>query len=147
MAVPKKTKAPSRANQPAKSHTTVADRALRESLQPLSIRGLTSIDHLTQLARQGLLLEASTTGFLLEIERRDLIPKVFRESLSLKDLEGDKVYLMIDAMNLEVSGVITRTHRISKDKWQIAIDFRDDAPEYWRECLIELLPKPGGFKN
>ncbi len=120
-------------------------RAAREDLEPLSIRGLTSIDHMTLLARKGLLIEASTTGFLLEIERRDLAPKTFRDSLSLKELEGDKVYLMIDAMNLEIGGTITRTNRVNKDRWQIAVDFREDAPEYWRECLLELLPRPGGF--
>lgn len=120
-------------------------RAARESLEPLPIRSLTSIDHMTLLARKGFLVEASTTGFLLEVERRDLAPKTFRDSLSLKELEGDKVYLMIDAMNLEIGGVITRTHRVTKDRWQIAVDFREDAPEYWRECLLELLPKPGGF--
>ncbi len=120
-------------------------RANRESLEPLPIRGLTSIDHMTLLARKGFLVEASTTGFLIEVERRDLAPKTFRDSLSLKELEGDKVYLIIDAMNLEVGGVITRTHRLNKDRWQIAVDFREDAPEYWRECLLELLPKPGGF--
>jgi hypothetical protein len=128
-----------------KPSTPKNNRAIRESLEPLPIRGLTSIDHMTLLARKGFLIEASTTGFLLEVERRDLAPKTFRDSLSLKELEGDKVYLMIDAMNLEVGGVITRTHRITKDRWQIAVDFREDAPEYWRECLLELLPKPGGF--
>lgn len=121
------------------------DRALRENLEPLSIRGLTSIDHMTLLARRGWMVEASTTGFLVEIERRDLAPKVFRDSLSLKEIEGDKIYLTIDAMNLEIGGIIARTHRINKDRWQIAIDFREDAPEYWRECLVELLPRPGGF--
>lgn len=121
------------------------NRALRENLEPLPIRGLTSIDHMTLLARRGWLVEASTTGFLLEIERKDLAPKMFRDSLSLKELEGDKVYLMIDAMNLEIGGTIARTHRMTKDRWQIAIDFREDAPEYWRECLVELLPRPGGF--
>lgn len=128
-----------------KTNNPKTNRAIRESLEPLPIRGLTSIDHMTLLARKGFLVEASTTGFLLEIERRDLAPKTFRDSLSLKELEGDKVYLMIDSMNLEVGGVITRTHRVNKDRWQIAVDFREDAPEYWRECLLELLPKPGGF--
>lgn len=121
------------------------DRALRENLEPLSIKSLTSIDHMTLLARQGWLVEASTTGFLLEVERRDLAPKVFRDSLSLQELEGDRVYLTIDAMNLEIGGVIARTKRKSKDRWMIAIDFREDAPEYWRECLLALLPRPGGF--
>ncbi len=132
-------------NKPAPAAIQPNDRALRENLEPLSIRGLTSIDHLTLLARSGWLVEASTTGFLIEVERKQLAPKMFRDSLSLQELEGDKVYLMIDAMNLEIGGTITRTHRLTKDRWQIAIDFREDAPEYWRECLVELLPKPGGF--
>ena len=129
----------------APAAATRGDRALRENLEPIPIRSLTSIDHMTLLARSGWIVEASTTGFLIEIERRALAPKVFRDSLSLSELEGDKVYLMIDAMNLEIGGTITRTHRLTKDRWQIAIDFREDAPEYWRECLVELLPKPGGF--
>jgi len=130
---------------PKSDREALATGTAREDLEPLPIRGLTSIDHMTLLARKGLLIEASTTGFLLEIERRDLAPKTFRDSLSLKDLEGDKVYLMIDAMNLEIGGTITRTNRVNKDRWQIAVDFREDAPEYWRECLLELLPRPGGF--
>ncbi len=129
----------------AAAHLEMSDRALRENLEPIPIRGLTSIDHMTLLARNGWLVEASTTGILVEIDRKELAPKTFRDSLSLKELEGDKVYLMIDAMNLEIGGTITRTNRLTKDRWQIAIDFRDDAPEYWRECLVELLPKPGGF--
>lgn len=127
------------------SEATHQHRAAREDLEPLPIRGLTSIDHMTLLARKGFLVEASTTGFLLEIERRDLAPKIFRDSLSLQEIEGDRVYLMIDAMNLEVGGTITRTKRVNKDRYQIAVDFREDAPEYWRECLLELLPRPGGF--
>ena len=127
------------------THAESSDRALRENLDPIPIRGLTSIDHMTLLARSGWLVEASTTGILIEIDRKQLAPKTFRDSLSLKELEGDKVYLMIDAMNLEIGGTITRTNRLTKDRWQIAIDFREDAPEYWRECLVELLPKPGGF--
>lgn len=133
-------KSASKSNEVTHQH-----RAAREDLEPLPIRGLTSIDHMTLLARKGFLVEASTTGFLLEIERRDLAPKIFRDSLSLQELEGDRVYLMIDAMNLEVGGTITRTKRVNKDRYQIAVDFREDAPEYWRECLLELLPRPGGF--
>ncbi len=117
----------------------------REVVEPLEIRGFTSLDHMTQLSRKGWLVEASTRGFLLEVDRKDLAPKVFRDSLSLQELEGDRVYLTIDAMNLEIGGTIARTKRLTKDRWQIAIDFSEDAPEYWRECLLELLPRPGGF--
>jgi len=61
--------------------------------------------------------------------------------LSLQELEGDRVILMIDPLNLEIGGKIVRTKRITKDLYEIAIDYSDDAPEYWRECLLDLLPR------
>lgn len=120
--------------------------APREDLKPIQIRGFTSLDHMTLLARIGHIVEASKSGFLLHVERKDLVPKQFRETLSLADLEGDRVMLMIDPMNLEIGGRIARTQRISKDLYEIAIDYSDDAPEYWRECLLDMLPRASDFE-
>lgn len=115
--------------------------APREELDPIEIRGLTSLDHMTLLSRTGFIVEASTTGFLLHVERRDIVPKQFKEAISIHELEGDKVILWIDPLNLEIAGKIARTRRISKEMYEIAVDYSDDAPEYWRECLLELLPR------
>ncbi len=49
----------------------------------------------------------------------------------------------LEEMNLEVSGVITRTQLLGKKGFYIAVDYSEEAPEYWRECLMDLLPKPG----
>lgn len=115
----------------------------REELEPIEIRGFTSLDHMTLLSRSGLIVDASKTGFLLHVERKELVPKQFRDTLSIDVLVGDKVILMIDPLNLEIGGKIARTKRVSKDLYEIAIDFSEDAPEYWRECLLDLLPRPG----
>jgi hypothetical protein len=121
--------------------------AARQEVNPLEINGFTSLDHMTLLSRKGFIVDASSSGFLLHMKRTDLVPKQFRNTLSLKPLEGDQVLLTIPAMNLEIGGVIARTRRISKDLYEIAIDYSADAPEYWRECLVDLLPRPGEFED
>jgi hypothetical protein len=121
--------------------------APREKLDPIPIRALTSIDHRTMLSRTGAIVDASKTGFLLHINRKDLLPKEFRESLSISELEGDRVILNIEPMNLEIGGVIARTKRLNKDVYEICVDFSDDAPEYWREALLDMLPRRTDFEN
>lgn len=117
--------------------------APRQKMEQLEITGFTSLDHMTLLSRAGFIVDASSSGFLIHVGRKDLVPKQFREKLSIEALEGDQVLLTIPLMNLEISGKIARTKRINKDIYEIAIDYSDDSPEYWRELLLEMLPKPG----
>ena len=119
----------------------------REEVEPISIKAFTSLDHTTLISRTGEIIDASKTGFLLRIERKALVPKQFREALSLDPLVGDQVILTIDKMDLEIGGKIARAKRIGKENYEIAIDFSEDAPEYWRECLLDLLPRPGEMRD
>lgn len=117
--------------------------APRQEIERIEIKGFTSLDHMTLLSRTGHIVNASTSGFLLHLDRKDLVPKQFREQLSIEALEGDQVLLTIPVMDLEISGKITRTKRVNKDTYEIAVDYTDDSPEYWRELLLDMLPKPG----
>lgn len=117
--------------------------APRQEIERIEINGFTSLDHMTLLSRRGHIIDASSTGFLLHVDRKDLVPKQFRDKLSIEVLEGDQVLLTIPIMDLEISGKITRTKRVSKDTYEIAVDYSDDSPEYWRELLLDMLPKPG----
>lgn len=119
--------------------------APREKLNPIEIRGLTSIDHMTLLSRTGYIVDASKTGFLLHISRKCLVPQKFRETLSLNELEGDRVILLIEPLNLEIGGHIARTKRLNKETFEIVIDFSSDAPEYWREALLDMLPRDSDY--
>lgn len=121
--------------------------APRTELEPIKITAFTSLDHLTMISREGQIVEASKTGFCLQVRRKDLLPKQFRDVLSLNALEGDRVMLTIADMGLEISGTIKRTARVGKEIFEIGIDYSEDAPEYWRECLLDLLPRPGGFER
>ncbi|KYG66528.1 hypothetical protein AZI86_05645 [Bdellovibrio bacteriovorus] len=117
--------------------------APRKEVSPIHITHLTSLDDFAKIAKNCEIIEASSTGLLLQVKRDDLIPTALRKNLSLDVLVGDRVFMHLEEMNLEISGVITRTTLSGKKGFQIAVDYSDEAPEYWRECLMDLLPQPG----
>lgn len=117
--------------------------APRKEVSPIHISYLTSLDDFAKIAKNCEIVEASSTGLLLLIKRDELIPSALRKTLTLDVLIGDRVFMHLEEMNLEVSGVITRTQLLGKKGFYVAVDYSDEAPEYWRECLMDLLPKPG----
>jgi hypothetical protein len=127
-----------------KSDRRIADRKNIDSVQ---FNDLTSITQYSVIAREGRIVNASTTGFLIEIERKDIVPEDLRENLSLESTLGQQVALYLPQMNLDLDGTITRASHIGKGCFAIAIDFSFDVPEYWRACLIDLLPAPGELEE
>lgn len=119
----------------------------RKEVHPLKISYLAALDSMTKLVRHGVIINASPQGMLLHVKRDDLIPKALRGSLTLDILVGDSVVIKIDEMNLELSGAITRTKFLGKEGFELAIDYSTDAPLYWRECLMDLLPTPEEFNE
>lgn len=117
--------------------------APRKEVSPIHVSYLTSLDDFAKIAKNCEIVEASSTGLLLHIRREDLIPSALRKVLTLDVLIGDRVFMHLNELNLEVSGVITRTQLLGKKGFNLAIDYSDEAPEYWRECLMDLLPNPG----
>lgn len=114
--------------------------APRKDLAKLTIDSLQSSDSLQKLANYGQILEASSTGILIKFKRSDFVSKELKSNLSIDSLIGQNVYFKIHEMNLEISGKIARTKFMGKEGYVVAIDYTVDAPEYWRECLMDLLP-------
>lgn len=119
--------------------------APRKDITPLSVSSVSSLENLTKISRGGEIVEASISGILLMVRREDLVPSALRKNLNLDALVGDKVLLHLPDLNLEISGRVARTRFIGKEGFEVGIDYTEDAPEYWRECLVELLPAPGEF--
>ncbi|MBO9668013.1 MAG: hypothetical protein J7501_14520 [Bdellovibrio sp.] len=117
--------------------------APRKEVSPVHVSYVTSLDDFAKIAKNCEIVEASATGLLLLIKREDLIPTALRKNLTLDVLIGDRVFMHLDDMNLEISGVIRRTQLLGKKGFYVAIDYSEEAPEYWRECLMDLLPTPG----
>lgn len=117
--------------------------AERKDTDGIEISDLTSISNYAVIARYGKIVNASNSGFLVEIERHALVPDDLRENLSLESTLGQSVVLYLPQMNLDLDGTISRTKHVGRGKFVIAINFSSDVPEYWRECLVDLLPAPG----
>lgn len=119
----------------------------RKEVEPLRVSNIASLDNLARLARYAEIVEASSTGLLLHIRREDLIPQSLKSSLTLDSLVGDRIFIHLEDMNLEISGHIRRTKLMGKKGYVVAMDYSTDAPEYWRECLMDLLPTPGELED
>ena len=117
--------------------------APRRDITPLQVSSVSSLENLAKIAKYGEIIEASTTGFLLIVKREDLIPAGLRKNLTLEALHDNKILLHLPQMNIEISGKIKRTKLLGKQGFELGVDYTEDAPEYWRECLVDLLPSPG----
>ena len=117
--------------------------APRKNTEFIQVNDLTHVDNYNVIARFGQIINASASGFLLEIMRSDIVPQELRSTLSLDAILGQQVVLYLPQMNLDLDGKICRANHTGKGKFVIAIEFSAEVPEYWRECLIELLPAQG----
>ena len=119
--------------------------APRKELTPLQVSSVSSLENLTKIARSGEVIEASTSGILLILKREDIVPAALRKNLNLDALIGDRIILHLPDLNIEIAAKVVRTKFLGKSGFEIGLDYTDDAPEYWRECLVDLLPAPGEF--
>lgn len=117
--------------------------AARKVVDFINVSELTSLSSYSVIAKEAVIIDASQSGFLLRIERSQLVPKEYRENLSLENLVGHQVVMYLPQMNLDLDGTITRANHIGKGHFEIACTFSPDVPEYWRGCLVDLLPAPG----
>lgn len=122
-------------------HRSSPRKELNQDKAKLTLDSFSSLDNLEKLSKYGEIIEASATGILIKMNRTDFLNKELRSNLSIDHLIGKKVFFNIHEMNLEISGKIARTKYLGKDKgYIIAVDYSSDSPEYWRECLMDLLP-------
>ena len=115
----------------------------RKTVDPVNVSDITSLSSYSVLANTGNIIDSSIRGFLLQVERKNLIPSELRQNLNLDHLVNQQVVMYLPQMNLDLDGVITRTNHKGGGIFETAIDFSTEVPEYWRECLIDLLPSPG----
>lgn len=127
-----------RANMGAERRIT--DRKIVDSIH---VAEITSLNSYLLIAREGYIVDASTRGLLMVVTRKDLVPKELRDNLSLDELVGKDLCLYLPQMNIDLDGTVVRANHIGRGVFEIALEFSNEIPEYWRECLVDLLPEPG----
>jgi hypothetical protein len=117
--------------------------ATRKVVDFINVSELTSLSSYNVIAHEAVIIDASQSGFLMSIDRKQLVPKEYRDNLSLENLVGHQVVMYLPQMNLDLDGTVTRASHVGKGRFEIAVTFSPDVPEYWRGCLVDLLPAPG----
>ena len=115
----------------------------RKLVDCIHISDLTSTTNYLVIAKEGYIVDASSTGFLMRINRKDFEAAELKENLTLDSVVGHKVVLYLPQMNLDLDGEITRATHVGKGEFHVGVEFAHEVPEYWRECLCDLLPAPG----
>ena len=114
----------------------------RKILDPIHVKDIYGLDRMVSLARLGTLINASATGLLVKVRREDLSPEFFQHHLTPEVIEGETVGMTIVEMDLDIDGRVIRAY-YTDEGCEIAMDFRNNAPAYWREALVDLLPAEG----
>lgn len=114
----------------------------RKSVHPLEISRIVLGHNQARLATGGTLVEVSESGFRLLVDRKDFQSSKFRSNLDLSDLVEEIIWIHLDDLDLVIEGTIKRTRFLGKGIFEVGVDYSDSAPDYWRECLVDLLPRP-----
>ena len=85
-------------------------------------------------------VDVSPTGLLLRVQREDILALSLRSTLTLSHIHNVSVGFTIEVMDTYLEGFISRTKAEGKGDFLAAVDFREDAPDYWRQCFVDLLP-------
>ena len=115
----------------------------RKNVDSIEFAELTSLTRYSVIANSGHIVDASASGFLIEVDRNHLVDPRTRSNLDLSAIIGEEVALYLPQMNLDLDGKIVRAHHIGNGVFEVGIMFSPDVPEYWRECLVDLLPEYG----
>jgi len=119
----------------------------RKKTQSLSASHIINCDSLKRIFEVGYIIDTSLKGFLLSIDRNDVVEDNLKSSLTLDSLIGTNVSLFINDMELELDGEIKVTRHIGKGMFEVFVHFSPETPKYWRECLMDLMPQPGELEE
>ncbi len=121
--------------------------AERKYTDTVDIIDITSLSSYLIIASNAVMINASTSGFLMHIKRTDFVIDELKNNININTLLNEKIVLFLPQMNLDLEGLITRTKHLGKGVFEVAAQFSANVPDYWKECLIDLLPEPGEFSD
>lgn len=116
--------------------------AKRKNIHTLDIEHVIDNSTLKKICSKAKIVDTSIEGFLIVIERDDIIREDLKSSLSLETLKDTSLSLYVPFMDLELDGTVGLTRHVGKGTFEVLIRFSTDTPKYWRECLMDLLPEP-----
>ncbi|MBK9294063.1 MAG: hypothetical protein IPM57_06395 [Oligoflexia bacterium] len=116
------------------------EHAFRKDVVEIYVLNIKNLNTNEVLFSRAEVLDVSATGMLLAVKRDEIVALSLRSTLTMSLLHDIDVGFTIEVMDTYIEGAIKRTKPRGRGEFLIAVDFREDAPEYWRESLVDLLP-------
>lgn len=128
----------------SKKVNTVKTRRLepqRKTVRQVTLRDVQNLKTGSTYFKRATVLDVSSTGILMSVKREDIVDKKLRSVLTFETIHQEPVGFHIEMMETYMEGIVVRSKMNGKGQFQIAIDFREDAPKYWRQAFFDILPE------
>ena len=93
------------------------------------------------IVKKAFISHLNSEGFSLVFNYRDLVLPSLKFQLHLHSLWYKDIHIYIPDMDMDLEGRVTGTRHLGKGCFEVNIEFFQEVPKYWRECLFELWPK------
>ena len=93
------------------------------------------------IVKKAFISQVSPTGFNLTFNYRDLVPESLKFQLHLHSLWYKNIHMYIPDMEMDLEGKVIGTRHMGKGNFEVNIEFFQEVPQYWGECLFDLWPK------
>jgi hypothetical protein len=141
----KKPKVPTNIQETNENVEDQRSHAFRKDIAEIYVLNVKDLNSNEVLFSRAEVLDVSVTGLLLSVKRDEIVAMSLRSTLTMSLLHDVSVGFTIEVMDTYIEGTIKRTKLHGRGEFLIAVDFREDAPEYWRESLVDLLPSKDDF--
>jgi len=93
------------------------------------------------IIKKAIVSQLNTTNFSLIFNVYDLLLPSLKYQLHLHSLWYKNIHTYIPDMEMDLEGKVIGTRHLGKGSFEINIEFFQEVPKYWRECLMDLWPK------
>ncbi len=93
------------------------------------------------IVKKAFVSEVTPKGFKLILNYHDLVPESLKLQLHLHDLWYKNIHTYIPDMDMDWEGKVIGTQHLGKGNAEVNIEFFQEVPKYWCECLFDLWPK------
>ncbi len=107
-------------------------------VQHLKAIDLTTLEDYQVVCSYARFLEISPTVIKLELDRADLCHSL-KGNLHLDPLVGQRILWHVPQMVLDMEGLVVQAWHKGQGVFHILIEFAHNTPDYWGECLVDLL--------
>ena len=112
-----------------------------EKIQGVKAASITLSNEDNLIVKKAVVSKVSPHGFNLTFNYRDLVPESLKFQLHLHSLWYKNIHMYIPNMEIDLEGKVIGTRHIGKGNFEVNVEFSEEIPQYWCECLFDLWPR------